>query len=357
MDASTHRAGEELSLESIERAIRNAFAKADAQNATTRQRIYESAWGAHERALNANTALSETQKTERRETLKETISRIERELSQPAATASARQEPRFEPSMSDDDIFGDFPVADRRDGASVTSTSDSSDFSADRGDRANGKSGRRTKSADGRQKKRSSPFFRYGMPALVLIAAGFIGLSLYNSFSDLSRGPTLATLSANGNAAPLKEGEEPGGASWITIFKPEEATRMSVHGRATAEVIADGANRYARVKSSGPEDTVTFDIGEGILNQVAGKTATFDVVARSSDGKPTQMTVNCDFAGLGDCGRRRYDVTDAQNDFLLDISFPDGKRAGGAGTITINSDLTGAGKAVDIYAIRVTTEK
>jgi hypothetical protein len=44
-------------LESIERAIRNAFAKADAHNPATRQRIYEAAWGAHERALTTNTAL------------------------------------------------------------------------------------------------------------------------------------------------------------------------------------------------------------------------------------------------------------------------------------------------------------
>ncbi|EEZ06458.1 conserved hypothetical protein, partial [Brucella ceti M490/95/1] len=64
-------------MESIERAIRNAFAKADAHNPATRQRIYESAWGAHERAMATNTALSAAQKEQRREKLKDAISRIE----------------------------------------------------------------------------------------------------------------------------------------------------------------------------------------------------------------------------------------------------------------------------------------
>ncbi len=117
------------------------------------------------------------------------------------------------------------------------------------------------------EKKRHSPFYSYGIPALVLAVAAFIGYSLYNSFIDLSRGPANNPLHSDGNIAPLKEGEEPGGLKWITIFQPSEATRMSVKGRATAEIRQEGTRSFARIQSSGAEDTVTFDVGEGILDR------------------------------------------------------------------------------------------
>eukprot|EP01133_Synstelium_polycarpum_P027705 gene27705-33489_t len=65
--------GEIVELEAIEQAIRNTFAKADVSNPAVRQKIYESAWTAHERSLIANGALDEAEREERREHLKATI--------------------------------------------------------------------------------------------------------------------------------------------------------------------------------------------------------------------------------------------------------------------------------------------
>ena len=77
-----------------------------------------------------------------------------------------------------------------------------------------------------------------------------------------------------------------------------------------------------------------------------------DIVARAEDGKDTQMSVSCNFGELGDCGRKRYAVGHERNEYLFDVAFPD-KQPGAAGTIAINSDFEGQGRAVDIYAIRV----
>ncbi|KAB2709607.1 hypothetical protein FHW20_002262 [Ochrobactrum intermedium] len=338
-------------MESIERAIRNAFAKADAHNPATRQRIYESAWGAHERALATNAALSDAQKEQRRQNLKDAISGIEQEFKTGGET-SARHEPTLDAPQGEDPVLG----------GRVEETSPA----LDTGDiRATSRQKKRSNAdlgyeggvsrKDRRKKKRHSPLYSYGIPALVLAVAAFIGYSLYNSFIDLSSGPANNPLHSEGNIAPLKEGEEPGGLKWITIFQPSEATRMSVKGRATAEIRQEGTRSFARIQSAGAEDTVTFDVGEGILDQLVGKTATFNIVARADDGKTTQMSVNCDFGGLGDCGRRRYDVRDSVSDFLFDMEMPSGQKAGRAGTITVNSDLSGSGKAVNIYEIRVST--
>ncbi|TMV06153.1 hypothetical protein [Brucella haematophila] len=340
-------------MDSIERAIRNAFAKADAYNPATRQRIYESAWGAHERALAANTALSDAQKEQRRQKLKDAISDIEQEFSAPRQSEE-QGEPSLDAPHRDDPVLGGAAAVG---GAPALDTGDiRSRASKKKGGSADlGYEGGVSRKEKRGKKKRHSPFYSYGIPALVLFVAVMIGYSLYSSFIDLSRGPSSSPLHSDGGGAPLKDGEEPGGAKWITIFQPSEATRMSVQGSATAEILRDGPSSFARVKSSGEGDTVKFDVGEGILDQLAGKTATFDIIAKADGGKITQMSVSCDFAGFGDCGRRRYDVGESRNDFLFDLDFAGGKKAGRAGVITINSDLSGSGKPVDIYEIRVST--
>lgn len=337
-------------MESIERAIRTAFAKSDAHNPATRQRIYEAAWGAHERALAANTALSEEQKKQRREKVKVSISEIEAEFKSGQA-ATAQREPSLGLPESADPVLGEgrldagpaLDTTDIRMGSKKKSRSSAySDYESG-------------VSRKDRKKKRRSPLVSVGIPVMVVAILGLIGFSLYNSFANFTRGSGSSPLLTDNRMAPIKEGEDPEGRTWINIFSPADATRMSVQGGATADIMREGTNSFVRIQSKGANDTVTFDVGEGVLNQLAGKKATFDIVGRSDDGQTTQMSVNCDFANLGDCGRRRYDVRDSVNDFLFDQEFQAGQSAGRGGKITINSDLSGSGKVVDIFAIRVTT--
>lgn len=335
-------------MESIERAIRNAFAKAEAHNPAARQRIYEAAWGAHERALATNAALNDGQKAQRRQKLKDAISRIEREFL-PRQDTAPQREPSSDTLGSADPVLGRaaFEAGPALDTADIRPTLKKSRRSAGEGYEASATHRSRTK-------KRRSPFYSYGIPALVLVVAVMIGYSLYNSFADFTRGSS-SPLHADGSIAPVMEGEDPEGRRWINIFTPQEATRMSVQGRGQAEIMREGNSSFVRIQSLGVGDTITFDVGEGVLNQLAGKKATFDIVARSEGEGTTQMSVSCNFAALGDCGRRRYDIRDTIGDFLFDVTFPADQTVGGGGTITINSDLSGQGKPVDIYAIRVTS--
>lgn len=340
-------------MESIERAIRNAFAKSDAHSPATRQRIYEAAWGAHERALVANTALSEEQKRQRREKIKDAISGIESEFKSSQA-APDRRGPSLGSPESADPVLGDssFEAGPALDTADIRTDPKKNKPSLLKSQTASNYDA--GVSRKDRKKKRRSPFISVGVPVLVIVVLGLIGFSLYNSFADFTRGNGSSPLLTENNMAPIKEGEDPEGRNWINIFTPADVTRMTVQGGAKADIMREGTSSFVRVQSNGMNDTVSFDVGEGVLNQLAGKKATFDIVARSDDGKTTQMSVNCDFAGLGDCGRRRYDVRDSVGDFLFDQEFQTGQSAGRAGKITINSDLSGSGKAVDIFAIRVT---
>jgi hypothetical protein len=88
------------------------------------------------------------------------------------------------------------------------------------------------------------------------------------------------------------------------------------------------------------------------LQQIAGRKAVFDIIARAEEGKETQISVNCDFGELGDCGRKRYAVGYQRGEYLFDVELPD-QNPGASGSIAIASDITSGGAAVDIYEIRV----
>jgi hypothetical protein len=117
----------------------------------------------------------------------------------------------------------------------------------------------------------------------------------------------------------------------------------------------DDTGPFLRIRSGASGSAIAFDVGQGVLEKLAGKHAVFDIIARAEDGKDTQISVDCNFGELGDCGRKRYAVGQQRNEYLFDVQFPN-KRPGSAGTIAVNSDFDKQGKAVNIYEIRVSIE-
>lgn len=139
---------------------------------------------------------------------------------------------------------------------------------------------------------------------------------------------------------------------WVTVFSPADPTSVVAPAGTQADIVdADDAS-YIRVRSGKGGEAVLFDVGQGILERLAGHRAVFDIVARAQDDKDTQISIDCNFGELGDCGRRRYTVGPGRADYLFEIDLPD-VRPGAAGTIAVTSDVDNAGKAIEIYRIRV----
>ncbi|RVA23331.1 hypothetical protein EN935_28260, partial [Mesorhizobium sp. M7D.F.Ca.US.004.03.1.1] len=160
---------------------------------------------------------------------------------------------------------------------------------------------------------------------------------------------------APADGGPAKPGDADQARDWINVFSPADASHVSAPSDAKAEVIKDDTGSFLRIRSGASGSAISFDVGQGVLEKLAGKHAVFDIIARSEEGKETQISVDCNFGELGDCGRKRYAVGQQQNEYLFDVQFPE-KRPGSAGTIAINSDFDKQGKAADIYEIRVSVE-
>lgn len=156
--------------------------------------------------------------------------------------------------------------------------------------------------------------------------------------------------------APAKPGELDAERNWILVFSPSDATTISAPGDTKAEVMSDDSGNFVRIRSSASGSAIVFDVPQGVLEQISGKHATFDVVARAEEGKETQFSVDCNFGELGDCGRKRYRAGYEKGDFLFDLDLP-AKAPGAEGTVAINSDVDNGGKAIDVYEIKVSVSE
>ena len=152
--------------------------------------------------------------------------------------------------------------------------------------------------------------------------------------------------------APKKPGETDAVRNWISIFTPADATHVSTPTDTSADVVESDEGTVLRIRSGTSGSAVLFDVGQGVLEQIAGKHAIFDIVARAEEGSETQISVSCNFGELGDCGRKRYAVGHERGEFLFEVELP-AESPGSGGTIAISSDISNQGKAVDIHEIRV----
>ncbi|UVC15707.1 hypothetical protein [Mesorhizobium onobrychidis] len=398
-------------MDAIEKAIRNAFEKGNAEDRAFRERVYRSAFAALDRALQANPGVTVEVAIKRRKAVQAKITEIESEflpavpgvgpqtdddaaapaVEQPADSAvEAEADVEVEPDAGADaepasppDVVVDGPVKPPASGAPPASDAPRSrvlpvvpDIMPEAGfpgapeidlspppstgdDDAEVMPDRDDRRVRGRRLPLTAIFL-----GVTLLAAVGIGLyfaaqtGVFKSAAELDTAPpqTVPTVEdddftpPSDTASPLDPGDAE--RDWINVFSPSDPTLVSAPSDAKAEVMQDDSGSFLRIRSGASGSAISFDVGQGVLEKLAGKHATFDIIARSEEGKETQISVDCNFGELGDCGRKRYAVGHERNEYLFDVPFPD-KRPGAAGTIAINSDFDKQGKSVDIYEIRV----
>jgi len=341
-------------LDPIEKAIRSAFEKGNADNRDFREKVYRAAFAALDRALKANPNLTVEAAINRRKALQAKIAEIETEFMPAVVPESPVAETAHaEPSLDDvrpvrsGDVAPDI-AGERRNGAPRAK--------APRGRKAAAES-----QQNGRRKRKSGFSFGGLLGTLVVLAALAGGgwwlwqTGALQPARNNGNGPARIAQNQNeeNDGGPMKSGQADPNRAWIDVFSPADASTVTAPGQTTAEVMQDGSGSFLRIRSSGGSDAaVLFDVGQGVLERLAGKQATFDIIARGAEGKATQMSVECNFGELGGCGRKRYAVGADQGDYLFELDFRS-QNPGAGGTIAINSDVAGQGKSADIYEIRV----
>lgn len=360
-------------LDVIETAIRNAFAKGDAADRAFREKVYRSAFAAMERALKANPGLTVEAAINRRKALQAKIAEIETEFI-PAASPEVRAAehalgevriepgpphaaaPAVAPDMAEgrsrqDAALPEPPRFDPSDERAVPAASGAEAAVPAQIDRV----------VDGERRRPFAAIFIVATLAAAIGAGVWWGMStgLFKSAAEIDTSvpnppPVAAEEDFDPDEEPIGAPSRPGGADdqrdWVSIFAPADASTVSAPGGTEAAAMTDDTGAFLRIRSTS-DAAVVFDVGQGVLERLAGKRVVFAVVARAEEGKETQMSISCNFGELGGCGRKRYAVGYARGDFLFEVEFP-AKQPGAAGTIAIVSDVGGEGKAVDVYEIK-----
>jgi hypothetical protein len=373
-------------LDPVEKAIRNALEKGNAEDRTFREKVYRSAFAALERATQAHPELTVETAIRRRQNLQAKITSIESEYlpAAPALPVHPGEVPPIsldEPHAASEAPSVEAPAAEAG-GEAVPSVALDDDPepaegapSVDLGASEPSKpvlagstpAATVAPDRDERRAKRRRPLAAMFVAVTLACAAAIGGWWAYElGLFKLPAAPPSAPPGIveeefdPAEEVPLQPGE-PGTAAeggtqelrnWITVFSPDDPSAVNAPNGATAEVSEDESGQFMRIRSGTTGAAVVFDVGQGILEQIAGKKAVFDISARAEDGTQTQISISCDFGELGDCGRKRYAVGYERGEYLFDVELP-ANRPGAGGSIAVNSDFSNEGKAVDIYEIRV----
>lgn len=339
-------------MDGIEQAIRRALAKGNDDDRAFREKVYRSAFAALDRSLKEKPELTVENAIKRRKALQATVKAIETEYvpamaPEPAvAGAHVAPAPAIAPELRAERRAATVDAAPRLD----------PDVAPPR---------RPVKLDQPRPARERKPKRRSGRMlslATGLVILAVLGTGVWWAYANFGHfiGADMGEIEAainesrgqSGPPALSADGAESADAGWTTIFEPADIELVSPPEGASAEATEDEAGTYMRIRSGASGAPIAFTVGEDLLDRFAGQRVVFNIVARGIDGEGTQISVECDFGALGNCGRTRYDVGTAQEDHLFEVALAEDD-AGGTSTIAINTDVSGEGRGVDIFAIRM----
>ncbi|WEZ84620.1 biotin transporter BioY [Rhizobium sp. 32-5/1] len=383
-------------MSGLETAIRHALDRSDRTSAETRARIYQSARNALEAGLRKQDVHDPeviAQQRHRLEVIIHAIETQERAALKAEAAIVVPPPVRLDDAVASDDrrqapVREDAPLsAHREPGEAVSRTGDDSldslrperlDDAAPAGtatavpvEAVAGKRGKErplpVSAASAKPRRRRGRFLSFVMVIVTLGAAfgaalwwaetsGLLKSAAERDTSVANPPETVQSEDFDGSQGLTTLGSQSGfTGDWIEVFDPAKAAAITPRSRAKAEPVSDEAGPRLRITSSSTdaEGDVLIEVPVAVLEQLSGKTSTVALTVRSGADKPTQFSVECAFASLGDCGRHRFTVNDEKVDMLFKITFDRSLAPSEPGRILINSDVAGGGQSLNLFAIRI----
>ena len=339
-------------MDGIEQAIRRALAKGNSDDRAFREKVYRSAFAALDRSLKEKPELTVENAIKRRKTLQATVKAIETEYVPALAPEPAADVP-FSPQPAP------LVVPELRAERGSAAIDSAPRLEPETSARARRPVRLDQSRSSRKQKKRGGGRVLSLLTGVVILVV--LGTGLWWAYANFGHfiGSDMRQIEAAINERRGQSGPPPlsadganAEAGWTTIFRPEDIQLVSPPEGASADAIEDETGAYLRIRSDASGAPIAFTVAQNLLERFAGQRVVFNILARGIEGEATQMSVECDFGALGNCGRTRYDVGTAQEDYLFEVALADAP-AGRSATIAINTDVSGEGRGVDILSIRM----
>lgn len=385
-------------MSGLETAIRNALERSDRTSAETRARIYQSARQALETGLQKQGIEDQNVVAQQRHRLEAVIHAIETEeraalkarpapapsvslddAVAPRAAATARPEPQpSDPDRREPAFAGQAPRPRQNDGGlgglradrdgPVVSTAAAGEVAARQSSDGRGAVAPEVRAMDGRTRRRKRGRLLSLTMVVATLAAALVAAVWWVETNNLLQSPaardtnvanppaTVASQDFDGAAGLQTLGAQEGfTGDWVEVYTPGKTGAITPGPQASAEPVNDdGGQRVLLTSANADADgDVTIEIPATILAELSGKTSTLALTVQATPGKSTEFAVECNFSSLGECGRHRFTLHDERVDMLFKVTFDRSLAPSAAGQLVINSDISGGGKGLNLYAIRV----
>lgn len=142
---------------------------------------------------------------------------------------------------------------------------------------------------------------------------------------------------------------------WIDVFEPQQIAAIRPRANGTVDVVtaSDGTAVRLGSRSGDADGAIEITVPTDVLRELAGRTSTIALTLQSADDKPVQISVDCDFSRLGACPRHRFTINPQKLDALFRVTFDSGMAPASAGRLILNADLSGGGRGVNLYSVRI----
>ena len=168
--------------------------------------------------------------------------------------------------------------------------------------------------------------------------------------------PPSATGEDFDGAKQLKSLSRQGGYSddWTKLFDAAESPNFEKGPDVTASIKTGGSGSYLDMVSSSVDaaGAITIAIPQDLIARMQGHSSNIALTLQGEE-KPVQVAVECDFGGLGNCGRHRFVLSNNKSDLLFDVTVKADGQAQGPGKLIINPDAGGTSSAAKLYAIHI----
>ncbi|GIL02226.1 MAG: hypothetical protein BroJett030_21250 [Alphaproteobacteria bacterium] len=208
--------------------------------------------------------------------------------------------------------------------------------------------------------------------AVILAVVGWLIYVLVVTLTGLSRpstGEAPPPSTRNAPATPAEQSAEQPveqNATVITLLSAADTSALETAGRGTAEIVSQSNVEMIRLTSLRPEanrnvpaEPILLQLSRGVMEQIAGKRTTVEIMAKSGTNGPAEFLVDCEFAGEAVCGRKRFKAGIQAEPFLFEIDTPRQLADGEVAYLTISTDVsdiaseTGQGDPIDIRYVQL----
>ncbi|MCQ0989378.1 serine/threonine-protein kinase [Jiella marina] len=349
----------------IEKSLRRALEKGDAQDPDFRLQIYEAA----ERALVKLEATNDTDSAAADAHRRDLIAAIEAIEADFAGTTSSADDdgtpvPVTEPVPVETDPSPPSSATSAPPALGTLAADDRAaefDPSPDEGD---------APEADPRETRKKSRGGRALVAAVILLllaflvgAAVWIALPFFTSVApDRAAEPAAEqgalsiedAISEGGSGVDASVADVAAESGWTALYSPQEFRELANEEGTIA--LAEGTGERTVIRISAPADggEVQLPISGDIARRFGGQAANGELIVGSPDGQPREFALRCLFGGETVCGRQRFTTSLPEENFLFQMQFPPEAVAGGQ--IAIDPAVGANGQDILLFGVQLRAE-